>query len=272
MFAKLLKYEWKSNVRLLTLLGACALGLGCISALILRLLTANWELLIAKDEGILFIIPAILFLFAAYIGIILYASSSNFILLFRFYRSHFSDEGYLTFTLPVKTSHIFLSSALNILIWNAITIIVVLSSLAIAIVLGPVWPETAAAEAKMFFEDSISVFSFEGIGYILATVFNLLATLLYGLIAPMSAVVLGATAAKKHKVLAIIGIMIGLTVATNTASGLISGILMIFTFTAENTQVLTTISPLLQSIVPLFVAVGGYFLSIRLMKKKLNLP
>ena len=269
MFAKLLKYEWKANVRLLTLLSACALGLGCVSAVILRLLTTNLDILMVKDEGILFIIPAILFLFTAYIGIILYATGTNIILLLRFYKSRFTDEGYLTFTLPVKTSHIFLSGALNNLIWNVIAIIVVLSSLAIAVGLGPEWSASAVEEIDMSFDVLFNAFT---PGYAVSIAFCFIAMALYALLAPMIAIVLGATAAKKHKVLAIIGIMIGLSAATSTANGFISGILMIATFTSDNTLLFTTLTPLLQSIVPLFVAVGGYFLSIRLMKRKLNLP
>ena len=273
MFAKLLKYDLKANLKLFCLLGGCALGVGCLSAVVLRLLTANWEKIIAKDGLMLVMIPAIFFLLFAYLGIILYGASTQYILLYRFYKSRFTDEGYLMFTLPVKTHHIFLSGALNNTIWTLITAVVILLSLLIAVCLGPVWSEEVLEEIRWVFEDMSFVFgdSMSG-GYSISIVFYVLVLGLYSIIAPMSAVVLGATAAKKHKVLAIIGILIALSVCMSTINGVISGAVQLVAFTTDNAETLVAVTPLLNSIVPLGMAIGGYFLSIHIMKNKLNLP
>ena len=273
MFAKLLKYEWKSNVRLLSLLGGCALGLGCVAAVILRLLTGNWDRIVENDAAVLFILPAFIFLFVAFFGIILYGSCVQYILLYRFYKSRFTDEGYLMFTLPVKTSQLFLSGAVNLLIWSVISFIIIAISFVIAIGFGPVWPEEIPMELKSALaEMPADIGDILGPGYALANLFSFIVMWLYSIVAPMSSVVLGASVAKKHKVLAIIGIMIGLATVTGTASGLVSGLSQFLAFTTDDIMTLATVTPLLNCIVPLIFTVGGYCLSIHLMKNKLNLP
>jgi len=273
MFAKLLKHDFKANAGLLGLLAGCALGIGCVAAVILRLLTTYWDLITSKDEFVLFLIPAFLFLFFAYMAIIFYSAASQYILLFRFYKSRFTDEGYLMFTLPVKTSHIFLSGVVNLLIWSLIAIVVVCASLAIAVGLGPAWTEEVLAELRWVFSDMQFVFS-DVItpGYGISMVFYMLVAVLYGTIVPLSAVVLGSTVAKKHKVLAIIGILIGISMVTSTVTGIISGISQFLMIASENLSLYLMMTPLLSSIFLLLITVGGYFLSVSLMKKKLNLP
>ena len=273
MFAKLLKYDFKANAGLLGLLAACALGVGCISAVILRLLTTQWDQIAARDESFLVIIPAVLFLFFAYVSVIVYCVASQYILLFRFYKSRFTDEGYLTFTLPVKTHHIFLSGGVNMLIWSAISIIVTFTSVSIAIGLGPAWTGETLAEFQLVLEEMKVAFSeiiTPGFGFL--SILYMLVAWIYGAVMPLSAVVLGATVAKKHKVLAIIGILIGISMITSMISGLITGVTQLLLITAEDLSLYMTLMPLLSCFFLLVMIVGGYFLSVSLMKKKLNLP
>ena len=274
MFSKLLKHDFKANAGLLSLLAGCALGVGCVAAVILRLLTTHWEKLMAQDSFVLLLIPAFLFLLFAYLAIVFYSAASQYILLFRFYKSRFTDEGYLMFTLPVKTSHIFLSGAVNLLIWSLISLIVVCASLAIAIGLGPVWTPEALEEVRWVFSD-MQLGAADAIppGYVFCTILYALSAVVYAVITPLSAVVLGATVAKKHKVLAIIGVMIGLSMVTSTVTGIISGISQFLIITsAKNMFLYMKLTPLLSGIFLLGMSVGGYFLSVYLMKRRLNLP
>lgn len=274
MFSKLLKYDFKANAGLLSLLAGCTLGVGCVAAVILRLLTTHWETLTAQDSFVLLLIPAFLFLLFAYFAIIIYSAASQYILLFRFYKSRFTDEGYLMFTLPVKTSHIFLSGAVNLLIWSLIALIVVCASLAIAIGFGVAWSPEVSEELRWIFSDMQSGTSdFLPSGYVFCMILYVLSAVVYAVITPLSAVVLGATVAKKHKVLAIIGVMIGLSMVTSTVTGIISGISQFLIITStENLFLYMKLMPLLSGIFLLGMSVGGYFLSVNLMKKRLNLP
>ena len=273
MFAKLLKYEWKANIGLLGLLIGCALGLGCVATLILRLLTGNWDAIFEHEASIILLIPAFLFLFVSFLGIMLYGASVQYILLYRFYKSRFTDEGYLMFTLPVKTHQLFLSSAVNMLIWGIIAVVVIIVSVGVPFLLGPVWPEDAAQEFRAVFADMSFVFDdILGTGYTLTSLLSYIAMSLYSIVVPMSAVVIGASVAKKHKVLTIIGILIGISVISSTITGTISGIAQLLLFTADNIKLVTTIPSILTSIMYLGFTIGGYFLSTYIMKHRLNLP
>lgn len=273
MFAKLLKHEWQANVRLLSLLCGCAVGLGCIAAVILRIITSNWDAIIENDTAALFLIPAFFFLLAVFLGIILLSPCIQYILLYRFYKSRFTDEGYLMFTLPVKTSHLFLSSTVHFAIWYAIYFVTLIISLGIAIGLGPVWQSEVLEIFKMGYSEMSTGFNeILGPGYILSGIFSLLVMGCYSIVAPMSAVVLGASIAKKHKVLTIIGILIGLSMVTSTVTGIITSLTQFLSLTIDDILALATVTPLLTCIVPLVFTIGGYFLSIHIMQHRLNLP
>lgn len=274
MFAKLLKHDWKASSGLLLLLSGCALGFGCVAAIILRLLTTYWDVINEKEEFALVLIPAFLLLFVAYMAIILYGTATQYILLYRFYKSRFTDEGYLMFTLPVKTHEIFLSGAVNMLIWSLISIVVIAASLAIAVVVGPVWDEEIVRELRWAFTGMDGVFSDSFTpGYVIALVFSAISYTMYAIVSPMTAVVLGASAAKKHKVLAIIGFLIAFSIVTSTLTSIVSGVMQFLMFAWEDKiQLITMLTPIISSIFPLILSVVGYMLSIHLMKKRLNLP
>ena len=274
MFAKLLKYEWKANVRLLATLSLCMLGVALLGALDLRAIIAFASNESGDSFTGLLMIPAVLFLVFAYIALILYVGGTQFYLQYRFYKTRFTDEGYLTFTLPVKTSHIFLSSALHILIWQIIAACVLLLSLGVVIGLGVPWgtlnaEATAESLQEMAFEIQL-LWEVSSLRYYLLVI---PVSLISAVILPMSAIVLGAVVAKKHKLLAAIGIMYGVSTFTGIVSGMISVISSIIAMSADmNIDTVMAITPLLSMILPAVLAGCGYFLSIYLMKNKLNLP
>ena len=274
MFAKLLKHDFKASAGLLWLLGGCVLGIGCVSAVVLRLITSNWDTINAKDGLSLILIPAFLFLFIAYLAIILYGVSTQYILLYRFYKSRFSDEGYLMFTLPVKTHHIFLSNALNMLIWSIISIVFIGAAFGIAVILGPVWDEEILQEIRWAYSGIGTLFS-DGysIGYMITLILCGLIYAIYAIVSPMTAVVLGSSIAKKHKVLAIIGLLIVFSVITSILTSIVSGVMQFLLIAWEDkVQLIAMLTPIFSSIFPLVLTIAGYFFSIHLMKKRLNLP
>ena len=117
MFAKLLKYEWKATSKLLGVLSLAALGVGVVGTSVLKILVVSFADGIGDGlEGFIpvILIPAMIMIVFALIA---YAFGSVIILMYRFYKNKFTDEGYLTFTLPVNSHQIFLSSLLNMLIW-----------------------------------------------------------------------------------------------------------------------------------------------------------
>ncbi len=276
MFITLFKHEWKANAKLLTLLSAFIIGMGCLAAVVLRLITTYWAVLTSQDGPALLLIPAILFLFFAYLALILYSIGVFYIQLYRFYKTRFTDHGYLMFTLPVKTSHLFLSSALHILIWGAISILVIIAALAIAIGFGLAWQFAGTDNLTTIFLTAIwdemrFIFSdFFRPGDTPVAIVCCLILIAYSIIVPLSAIVLGSVVAKKHKVLAIIGILYGISMVSGIVNSVISFVVTFSQMESASTSMLPSlVSP---SVFPLILTVIAYPLSIHLMKNKLNLP
>ena len=277
MFAKLLKQEWKDNYKLLSLLCACAFIAGGVAAVLLWLmLTLQNQPIPQSTNGIqnLFYIPIFFGLFIAFVYIGIYVIATQYILLYRFYKSRFTDRGYLMFTLPVKTEYHFLAPAVNMLIWKVISCII--AALAIFMVVGVamVWMRIAEtglmSEIKDFYNISSSDinFSLSALSFICSLI-----TFISHIASSIACVVIGSTITRNHKVLASIGLLFGVSMISRIASsilGLIPEILMLAP--GGNMDTALYLSPVLSCIVPLIIGIVGYILAVKLMKNKLNLP
>lgn len=271
MFAKLLKHEWKATARILTILSACVLGIAILGGLDLRLIIAKTNDPSLSTLSSVLMIPAFLFVIFAYLGIIGYIIGTYFILLHRFYKSRFTDEGYLTFTLPVKTSHIFLASAVNMMIWQLIAGVVLAISIFAMVLLA--LPAAEFNEFILAFRELPTIFAELSEAFSMTSLITLPITWISGVVIPMTAIVIGAVIAKKHKILAAIGVYYGTTVLSNILTSMISAIVTVNAFQGSaDIDMLMQISPLVTALIPALLAAGGYFLSIHLMKRKLNLP
>lgn len=273
MFGKLLKYELKGSAPLMLILSACCLAMGGLAAVVLRLITTNWERML-NDEKLLFLLfPAILFLYAAYFLLILYAGAVQYIQLFRFYGSRFTDRGYLMFTLPVNAHQIFLSSAINTLIWVTTSIVVVFTTVAIAVVFGPDWSGLDIT-MREFTQELSYAFKDAPVFQLLLALSMVITSGISSVIGGMTAIVIGSVLVKRLKVLVSIGIMVGTSYITGIATAIISGAGTYLTTAYAGTsfeELSNYIVPIVSNIVPLIIIIGGYLLSIHLMKKKLNL-
>ena len=277
MFAKLLKHEWKDNYKLLSILSACILGAGILAAVLLRSLIGIFQQPDASEAQLLFQIPLYLALVFVYIAIAAYSVATPYILLFRFYKSRFTDRGYLMFTLPVKTHYHFLAPALNMLIWQVIALVVSAVSIGVAVLFGVNWAELIGPEVFYGMDEAFSAMIAESGPHIFLfmalSVLSWIITLVSGVVTPMACVVIGTTIAKKHKVLASIGMIYGV----NMVSGIITSIFSMipqFMMFADNVNfdLILYLTPVLNCIVPLATGIVGYILSVKLMKNKLNLP
>lgn len=280
MFSKLLKHEWRANAGLLGILSLCALGAGLLGGGLLRAIVYVEEHMKDLQMVSLTVSSLSVIMFFLVLALLAYALAVQFIMLFRFYKNKFTDEGYLTFTLPVKASHIFLSSLLVMLAWLAISVLVVLAAgtLIILIGVGEHLPEIGyvfeqLAESLQLMED----FFLPGMGtYAVFSILQVFVSPVYALVLLMTSITLGCILAKKHKILA----SIGMYYALNTAVGIISSILQvvpsILLITSMDSEELYFIymatSMGLTLALQVGLALGGYFLSTHLMKNKLNLP
>lgn len=128
MFRKLLKYDLNAIVRLWWIGAVISVAAAVAGALLLRFSMQAFDREIAsvfvKLLAIVGLIAGIACLFA-----VVFSFVFTVILIFvRFYKHFFTDEGYLTFTLPVKRSTLFLSKTVNALIWFSAHFCVILIS------------------------------------------------------------------------------------------------------------------------------------------------
>ena len=285
MFSKLLKHEWKANWGLMSILTLAAVGVGILGTIALRVLV-NYGDAITQSESVLVLLlfPLSTLVFVSYMGIAVYVAAVGFVLMYRFYKHKFTDEGYLTFTLPVKTNHIFLSSGLNMVIWTVISFLVALLMYAMMLLCG-------TAQEGLFNDDIVEAFSSLGIfidgigeeftelmgaGFVPLLILNVLVVPLFSTVIAMTCVTLGAVVAKKHKILAIIGISYGvemvLSILLSVVTYLPLFIAAIIDPSMESPMLYITLTLILTFLLQAGITVGGYFLSTGLMKNKLNLP
>ena len=261
MFAKLLKHEMKATAGSIGLLSLAALAMGAIGGIMMRYIVgAIGEQRFENLSGLL----AVLYVFI-FLGLMAYALGSELFLGYQFYKRKFTDQGYLTFTLPAHSWQIFLSSMVNIMIWTLIIMLVTLAAFAAIFLIGfagtPVFEEAAldsavTTELGYLFEDVKGwMVPYAIAGFISSTV------------TMMTCITLGSVLAKKHKILGAIGVYYAWSLIMGIISTQLLGGALLNSAEVDLARVY-----LIETVLALTTAMGGFLLSCWLMDKKLNLP
>lgn len=222
MLGKLIKYDMKALARILL-----PAQLGVIAAALLGGVFLAITIALAGDgpiEGVLAVISTMLtglYLFLLMLGIVAAAVISLVFIAMRFYKSLFSNEGYLTFTLPVTAGQILLSKVITGVIWLVCCTVAVCIAVALVFLVGLIGvPTFYTGLADLFIEELPKLF--EAAGSVLSVpLFAIEAALggvvsmAEGLMQVFLAVVVGGMIAKKHKVVASIGAYLGIRFAVN---------------------------------------------------------
>ena len=287
MFAKLLKHEWRATRGVIALLCVIilisGLTIGSAASFMLRAeFSADNTLqedslygstaLPEEDEGMSdsTMVLCGLLVMAGVIAIAVCTAASLFFVIYRFYKRCFTDEGYLTFTLPVNNHQILLSSITNCIFCELLTFVAAAAAAAIiggmfllalnstqTIVWADVW--VSWEEIWQQIADSLrknaNQFALAGFSGIVGAFSELILLIV--------AVTIGALIARKHKILAAVGVYYGISMARSFAMSMI----MLNATTSEDVNALL-VSP---GIMGLALSVCGYFLMHWLISKKLNL-
>lgn len=277
MFAKLLKYEWKATAGLLGILSLAAMGLGVLGAVVLRLLMQNISSLTNENQILVTggLGTMLFFLFLALIG---YFVATHVILIIRYYKNKFSDEGYLTFTLPVNCHQIFLSSLLNMVIWTVISGVVLAAAISIILLVGTAQKgliNTEIFEALFWDISELWANSQETMGTTMGPLqlISVIVELVAEPVIIMTCITIGAVYAKKHKILVAFGAYYLISMVSGVVSTMLMGFLSasMLSASASALEQIMEYTYLIELFLSFAMTIGGYLLSVWLMKEKLNL-
>nr|MBQ8890157.1 hypothetical protein [Clostridia bacterium] len=220
MLRKVLKYDLGAIWKIWLILSATSVALGAVGGVCMRLVE-NPELNFA------FFPIVILGLILSFIGIIAYIVITSILIIVRYYNNFFTDEAYLTFTLPVKRSTLFDAKILTAFIFNTASALVFTVSLCLMLL---IWPGADGSPMLFYFvqdiKDTLDIFSHMvdnkivvwAIVYSVAFVILMLASFIYSTMATFACITFGGTVAKKHKILMSIAVYYGLSMALEVVS------------------------------------------------------
>lgn len=274
MLGKLLKHEWKAVWKVPTLLIGILLAAAIMAGSTFHLPIWDSEWVGLPLSGVMMIITFYVAMIAVSLGITIYFAV-------RYYRNMFTDEGYLTNTLPVTSHQLLFSKVITMFAWNLITIIAIAASLAVfagIIALAFMEPEDGRTLADAFMElfnmdiwDSPYMQEFEG--FCVSMIVMLFASSFSGTMVLIGSITIGQMV-RRHRVLGAIGAYFAINTIMQIVSTVILLPFMIKTF--DNAYVdtpfpLLSVMYLIIAVVSAAVGVGLYFLSEYLVRKQLEL-
>lgn len=271
MLGKLMKHEWLSVWKVPTLLIGVLLAasLLCGAAFALPMWESDWV-------GIQ--LSAVSMFLLYYMAIIVCCVGITVYMAVRFYKSMFTDEGYLTHTLPVTSHQLLLSKVITMIVWNLISMIGVVISL--LILFGSVYVflldniNNLGYELRSMMHELAQLAELKGfLGLMFTTFFMVIASIFGGTMMVVGSISIGQML-RKHRILGAIGAYFGI----NTIFQIISTTVMIpvmfgAAMTMDQGDLFSAYNVIygIISFVSIAFGVGLYFLSEYLIRRQLDL-
>lgn len=283
---KMLRHDLKSVWKVWRILAPLAVLAGIVGGIAIRLLDSDLdEVIPASISWILTLTSSLVSLYWPMI-LTAFVLVTLILIVVRYYKNFFTDEGYLTFTLPVSRTQLLNSKILMAFIWMAATAVVCVIAYVAFILITEVGtpgfdpgidtdPSAPIEDDPIFGKYGMLVFLLELIVLVIvAPAADVLLLLL--------CVTLGAVIVKRAKLVLGLGLYYGI----NTAIGvviyaffigiMIALIAMIDTTGEETALTLARLAiygtPAVGIVLFGALGVGSYFINLKLIKQKLNLP
>ena len=206
MMKKLLKYDLRAIFKYWWIVALSSLGLSFIGGISLRIIASMPSEI--EDGRVFVFLLAVLGMILTVIGVSAFLISAEIFVYVRLYKHFFSDEGYLTFTLPVKRRDLLNSKIISGLVVNIATFAVVAADIGIILTIGIDF-ETIQKIGESFFWFIGSAFEKTGIlciAYILEAIVLILCLAVMSYLLVAICITFAAVIAKKYKIFAAIGI------------------------------------------------------------------
>lgn len=208
MFKKLLKYDFKAIFSIW--------WIGAISILVLAIPTGitarNLVISNYTSYGEMF---NALWIYVYYFLAVAFTFLSTVLVFIRYYSNFFKDEAYLTFTLPVKRSTLYLSKLTSAFLINLMTALTEMVALFIILTITPVSKGKSTPVlfdlVSELFELFLEAFQRYGVPIVILNILGIIAGIVLYSVLSVSLIYLfisiGSTVVKKHKILVTIGII-----------------------------------------------------------------
>lgn len=285
MLKKCLKYDFRAVLRLWWILAVSMIGASIVAGLGIRFFTQFVIFDTTSFEGLrvlstFTLVAAIFCILAMVMGM----TVSLILTFWRMYSHFFTDEGYLTFTLPVKRSTLYLSKVIMGTLLQTATVIVLLVGVLFILLVAP--PSNGLLNTAII-QDLLRL---------LKTLWELAGgwLFLWGALAPVILILLGlmqngliylcitigAVIAKKQKLLAAIGVYYGVSTVMGLLSEVVSlflsgGLVALLQIATQSgitiTGVTITIVLLVAALILAILSVTLHFLTLHKIETRLNL-
>lgn len=274
MLGKLMTYElralWKPAIIMVAIMVAAGMiGAGCLGATqaLGEVARSGIGTLAAPMAGNA---TAVLFMAALFCGFLVWAAVAALYVFvaMRFYRTMFTDEGYLTLTLPVRAGTLIMAK-----FWVAYLLLAAFSLVALlmyALMVLAISGDTAAVAGVLSIMGGWGAFVADGdVASVLGGIVNTLVTCAYALGLAFCSLTLGAWWARRHKVAAAVGVYL----AAGWAIALVFSIagVVVMAGSVAYWDVALTVVSLAQTLANIGVAVGGLALAAHLVRTKVDL-
>ncbi len=205
MLKKLLRYDFKAVFKYW--------WIAALSSVVLAL-AGGWSISIfgsEKDLPIILTVVATIVAIVAVMGAVAFSFITVIFVYTRFYKNFFTDEGYLTFTLPVKRGQLLNSKIITSVVASSLTGFVIFFDILIALAVGI--PDVIFDKrlwTEVLDEFILEVINGAGLGYFLIYILEILLALLllsvFTTLFVFCCITVGSIIAKKAKIITSIGI------------------------------------------------------------------
>lgn len=274
MLRKTLKYDLNAVYKIWLILTVTVLAISFVGGLSLRdiIVSSGEEQFDAFTLFSTFGLIVTIFSIAAYILIV------ELLVLYRYYQNFFTDEAYLTFTLPVKRRTLFNSKLINAFIWSVANIAVVTAAVLIIMAFAPL-NEDGTGSLLLFIFDSL----FKTIGqifelfdawaylYTLEALLIALFSTVFSTLLIYACITLGCTMVKKYKLLMAILVYYMVNMAISIMSYV--GSIVMSIVTTMSIQILDTYSEGQIKVIVFFalMAIAAFYLVLCVVAYKFSL-
>ena len=283
MLFKLLKYDLRALYKYWWICAIISFGLSIVGGLSYNMLTTKMSALSLSLDAFMtvsIVISALIGIVLSTIGVSGFMLATEIFVFIRFYKHFFSDEGYLTFTLPVKRSSLLNSKIISAFMIHLSTIAVILLEVC-TFVLFAIPMTNLRLMGKNIYNTYLLLWGnmgdFNFVMLVLVLLIAALVLILASYLFVLICITFGSIIVKKGKVFAAIGIYyLGNTIVSGIsqllstlAYSIIPGILVVLVGHEAGITIWVLVLPVIVLLAALTVAM--YALELYMLDRKLNL-